>query len=469
LAFSWVRQGILPRWALRVSIPDPGDDVAFIRMEQNVNGPVDVPRSAVLERPVWVKAHAGSYAVWAFDRDRRPVASDVSSGATLALETDRPNVFHAGLSGGTLIPSGEPLQRGTTYFLLARPSAWTPFRERLVRKAERLSICDPAGEWIAYLVYVPTQPDPSVDRWFAECCRRQLIDPRPRLELISPTPRAVLPDGSSVVTAGKELLVAVCGGNWFEPRVEVVNEQEGTSSVWPVRVVGRQFLALPALPPGAFGIYLYEWDAASLRLLSVTADVPEPPSVVLATASAGGTELAAPLHGAEFTARWGGLLEGREMWRHIEIPEDVTVTLRWRFGDEAPEHVERTVDRLSFAAAISRCLTAGPSEASLDAGAFGRAEWHGERSPSQEARRSVRLPPALLNRVRWLCLICPSAPCGLHLPLGVAMPNGWQAGLEGVERRLVERFLAVPVWPVSRLPHARSVARELACRLLSES
>jgi hypothetical protein len=53
----------------------------------------------------------------------------------------------------------------------------------------------------------------------------------------------------------------------------------------------------------------------------------------------------------------------------------------------------------------------------------------------------------------------------LRTCLGMAVPRTGVDRLTGPCRPLVEDFLTVTTWPVSLLPQARSVARELASQL----
>jgi hypothetical protein len=243
LAFAWAGKGSDgQRWALLVTIPLPPSDVSFIHVEENLNGGVDVSRESVrARRAVWVQAKPLQYQVIGYDKSRRPVWRPRPTDSLRILQ---PNLFHAGANGGAQLAPGEPLIRGNTYLSLSERVASDPPPGEWSRPVDRLAACDPKGVWDGYLVYIPKKRDDAIERWVESVCDRAVADPPPRLEVVLPAMRALGPDGVYDLEAGQEVVLAVRGGDWLQPVLEIVDEESGQVTEWPIQARDGAFLAL---------------------------------------------------------------------------------------------------------------------------------------------------------------------------------------------------------------------------------
>jgi hypothetical protein len=447
-----------------VTVPAPPERVSFLRIDENLNGRVDVPRDAVLARRyVWVRAAARRYEVTGYDPSRQAVWQPE---LTDPLGADAPNVFRAGANGRLQLLPDEPLVKGATYLTVSRPAVWTPPPGGLSRPAAAFPLCDPRQEWLGHLVHLPHDAGPDVAAWCARVCRRPLIDVPPELSLVLPPAIAVHPDGAYRVAAGEEVVLALQGGDWLDPVVEVVREETGRTNEWHLKVASGDFISLGKLPPGAYTVHVRDWEWVSVRVEVAAPGTPEVPAVLLRTgAPEGGEETRTPLLDPSAGERFGALLAGWEAFRGIELPDGWPVSLSWRSagGEETAPGLDTAE---AFAAALAGCVAADPAAATFDAGVFGTISW---KKPTAEPAPALpaALPAALLTRLRWLDLARSQAPAGPTAPLGGAVPSSWAERLAEPDRPLVAGFLAVGDWPLALIAHARAAGRELSVLLRS--
>jgi hypothetical protein len=460
LALTWTRPARGPElWALVVAVPTPPQRVSFVRVEENINGGVDVSREAVLRsRQVWVRAAARSYQVIGYDASRGAVWSPQQ---TEALAADVPNFFRSGANGGLQLLPDEPLVKGATYVALCRAAGWSSPPGNLSRPVERFPLTDPRREWKCHLVHFPPDAPAGVSAWCERVCRRELVDPPPELSLVLPPAVTVWPDGTYRLRAGEEVVLALHGGDWIDPVLEVVNEGTSESQEWRLSVESGDFISLGKLPAGTYTVHVRDWEWVSLTIEMVKADVPAIPGVVLKSAATvdGGETLTAILD-HEAGDSWGAILSGREVWRGIELPDGWPVALSWK-----AKGAEQTASNLdtpeAVAGAIAECLGAHPSAASLDAGVFGAVEWAKPDSGPAAKAAPIALPAALLSRLRWLQLARDQAGAATISPLCLTAPRGWSVRIAEPDRPLVAEFLTTRDWPLTLLAHARGAGAEL--------
>ena len=66
-------------------------------------------------------------------------------------------------------------------------------------------------------------------------------------------------DGAYRISADQEIVLALRGGDWREPTVEVVEEQTRQSHAWELEVGATQFIALGTVGPGAYTAHVRDW------------------------------------------------------------------------------------------------------------------------------------------------------------------------------------------------------------------
>lgn len=460
LALSWTRPAHGPElWALVIAVPTPPKRVSFVRVEDNINGGVDVSRDAVLRsRQVWVRAAARPYQVTGYDASRNAVWSPQQ---TESLAADVPNFFRSGASGGLQLLPDEPLVKGTTYLALCRAGGSSPPPGDLSRPVELFPLADPRREWECHLVYFPPDAAAGVSAWCERVCRRGLVDPPAELSLVIPPAVTVWADGTYRLRAGEEVVLALRGGDWMDPVLEVVNEGTGESREWRLSVEAGDFMSLGNLPVGTYTVHVRDWEWVSLRIEMVEIDVPAVPGVVLkSAATAGGGEIRTPIIDAGARDRWDAILSGREAWRGIELPDGWPVALSWeaKGGERAATGLDTTG---AVADAIAECLAAHPSTATLDGGVFGVVAWAKADSAPAQTAVPAALPAAFLSQLRWLQLARAQAGAVKATPLGLTAPRGWSARVAEPDRALVAEFLTTRDWPLPLLAHARRAGTEL--------
>jgi hypothetical protein len=243
LAFTWAGKGQDRQlWALVVTLPIPPQEVSFLKTSENLNGEVEVPRAqAMAQRSVWVKARSLQYEVIGFDKSRLPVWRPQP---TNLLRGDQPDVFNAGVNGGLQLEPDAGLVRGRTYLALSLRAASKPPPERFSRPVYCLDACDPRGEWQGYLVYIPGNRNPDIERWAESVFTRPIVDPPLRVDLVLPPVRQIGPDGAYELGEGQEVVLAVRGGDWGDTILEITDEATGKSPEWPVEVYDGGYLSL---------------------------------------------------------------------------------------------------------------------------------------------------------------------------------------------------------------------------------
>lgn len=464
LGFAWIPNGGASLWGLLVSIPKPAEEVASVQVEGNVNGSVNLSREMIISRlPVWVKASSKRYKIRAYSRTGQPLLKAVPTGETERLDDRRVNLFHAGVAGGLQLAPEEPVIRGKSYFSLAKRSFWSSPSARLVKQFSAATFCDPAQEWVGHLVYFPLSPDEGVGRWVDQFCQREIQNRPATIDLVAPA-AAISFDATNVISSEQDILVVARGDSWQHPTFEVASGDEAEEPIeWAIEgIEDRMSLCLSGLPAGEFLIHLRDRNLATLRVLRERLRIPTIAEVTLRTASlSDGQEIELPLHSSDTSVRWAGLFEGTDTWRHITIPNGISLTLSWRTSGSAEQIRVGLATADAIADALGDCLSARPTWASLDAGAFGRVQWQGPIVKQTEERRFKSLPRTLIHKIEWLLLAPKEVLPSARSPLGIQLLSDKVDYLSESNRELVKKLLNVSAWPASSLAHARDAVREI--------
>ncbi len=461
LAFAWAgKNPSSQRWGLLVTVPPPPPTVSFLHVEENLHGVVDVAREvARAQRSVWVKARSIQYQVIGYEKSRRPVWRPEP---TDLLRTDQPNLFDVGVNGGTQLAPAAPLVRGGSYLTLSRRGSAKVPGGKLSRPVYRLDACDPRGEWDGNLVYIPVRREAEIERWAGSVCGRDVVDPPPRLDLVLPAFRAQGPDGVYDINSGVDVVLAVRGGEWQSPLLELVDEETGNTIEWSIDPSEGDYISMGEFPPGQFAVHLREWECVTIRLAPSASMQPVVAGVTIRSAPlTAGPEFKTPLFSAEASQRWGNILSGHETWRGIDVPESWPIALSWRSEEEGENVLSDIVIPSSLTRVLEDCLASAPKSAILDAGAFGRVEWSDSTTASEPETVARSLPAELSRRISWLLAARWSA-AGTKLPLGLPIPHRWWGRTHPSQTRLVAGFFDLPDWPPNLLPLARSVGRDLS-------
>jgi hypothetical protein len=468
LAVGWVRSaGEAQCWSLLVAVPVPSDAVSVIRIDDYVNGNTDIPWDLVLRnRQFFVRAHSRQYQVIGYDQTRHAVWYPEP---TDPLTLSGLHFFRAGANGGLQLNPDEPLVKGRTYFVLSRIRAWTPPPSGLYHEVPRVDFSDPQREWLGFLVYLPRGTRTDVKSWCSAFAERELVDPPCELDLVLPPALAMQPDGAYRIAAGEEVVLALRGGDWIEPMVEVVTEETGRSQEWELEVEAEEFVRLGKFAPGMYTVHLRDWALVSLRLAVVEARSPVVSGVELRTATLdGATEFRAGLLDPEAAGRWQALFSGRELWRGIELPDNWPVSLSWSAKGVGTVLRSVLTTPEAVAGAVSECLAGDPNWAALDGGVFGKIIYQQQAVQTKTTCAPERLPADVCSRLRWLIVARASVSMGSTAPLAISIPIERTYCLREPDRRLVKDFLEVAQWPVVLLPQARAVGQAVARRLQSE-
>ena len=451
------RQG--ERWCLVLNVPYPPPTVGAFRIDGNINGDTPlVVRGSQPQRSFPVKALARQYEARGYpDTAARGTRVPWYPRPSDPLESSYANPFDAGPGGGAQLDRDAPLIRGKSYFALARkPDIWEQPPSGHTRALPAVADCDLKGEWEGHLFFVPDEAGRPWEEWCERVFDRELCDPRPSLDLIYPPVVGSRADGAIVIREGDELFLAVRGGDWDSPVLEIRHEESHLPSLeLPVSVDSSGIVRVGPFKPGTYSLYLRELELAALRVAVSTDPLATPTAVTIRTVDRGTrAELEGQLHTPDGTTRWAGLVSGDETWFGITAPERWPLALSWarggqverRTGLSSPEAVGETV-RL--------CLDSDPHWARLDGGVFGAAEWN---KPVSAGLTSLRTE--IRNRVNWLLAARSTAAPGAGTPIGLRLRVADR--LSPMDRALVARFVAVRGWPAPLLVHARSVASELA-------
>lgn len=463
LAVRWISKGQGNLWGLVVSIPRPAVEVDYVQVDGNVNGAASIRRESIISRlPVWVKAANRKYEVRAYSRARQLLTSAAPAGETETLDHRRVNLFHAGVDGGLQLAPEEPAIRGKAYFALARRAVWSPPSPRLIKLIERVDFCDPKREWLGHLVYFPLTADAEVTDWVERHCQRTLEDRLPSIDLAAP-PASTSCDATNLISSAEDVLIIVRGDKWDTPHIEVVNEETGEAKEKAFESVeDRTTFCISGLPVGESTVHFRDWDLVSLHFSREPCRIAEIAEVTLVTAAnSDGKEIASPLHSSEAESRWNALFSGAETWRRISIPNGLALTLSWRADGLHEQINDALTSPEKFAEELAVCLSARPTFARLDGGAFGRIEWHRPRAPQHEKPAERRLPRALIHKVQWLLLGPEEGQPSAMSPLGTTVALDRISSLCDNDKELVSRFLGVSDWPTSRVAHARAAVGEL--------
>ncbi len=467
LAVAWMRSPKAAQcWALLVAVPVPPAGVANVRIDDYINGTADIHRERVLRtRQFFVRANSRDYHVVGYDRERRAIWHPRPSDA---LTLTDPNFFQAGANGGVQLDPSEPLVKGRSYFVLTRPDVWAEPPEGLFRGFPRVDFCDPRKEWLGFLLYVPRAIRPDVTTWCSSVARRKLVDPLSQLDLVLPPARMMQADGAYRISAGEEIVVALRGGDWREPMLEVVDEQTGRNQEWELEVDASEFIGLGKFEPGDYTVHVRDWQLVSLRLAVVEASVAEVLGVQLRTTTPDGqNELRTGLLEPQASVRWAAVVSGAELLQSIDLPGNWPVSLSWTAKGVGEVSREGLSTGLALATALSECLASDPDRAVLDARVFGTVFYERSTAQTKTQRPTDRLPVALYARLQWL-ILAREVSAGRTAKLGLSVSVDRVRSLRERDKRLVVSFLEVGRWPVILIPHARSTMRELASELLSD-
>ncbi len=467
LAVAWIRSARAgQRWALLAAVPVPPAGVANVRIDDYINGSADIHRERVLrDRQFFVRAKSREYHVVGYDRDRRAIWHPLPSDP---LTLTGPNFFQAGANGGVQLDPSEPLVKGRSYFVLTRPDAWAEPPVGLCRDLPRVDFCDPRKEWLGFLLYLPRAIRPDVTAWCTSVAKRKLIDPPSELGLVLPPARTMQADGAYRISAGEEIVIALRGGDWREPMLEVVEEQTGRNHEWELEVDSSEFICLGKFEPGAYTVHVRDWQLVSLRLAVVEPSVAEVLGVQLRTTTPDGeNELRTGLLEPQASVRWAAVIGGTELLQSIDLPGNWPVTLSWTAKGVGEVSREELSTGLALATALSECLPSDPDRAVLDAGVFGTVFYERPTVQTKTQRPTDRLPVALHARLKWL-ILAREVSAGSTANLEDSVSVDRVRSLREPDQRLVLSFLGVARWPVALMPQARSVMRELACKLQSE-
>ncbi len=468
LAVGWVRSARETQsWGLFAAIPVPPADVRSVRIDEYINGAVDIPRDLVMKRrQFFVRANPRQYQAIGYDRNGRAVWYPKPTDPLLLSL----NVFRAGVSGGLQLAPDEPLVKGQSYFVLCRSKFWSPPPKDLFRELPRIDLCDPRREWIGVLVYVPRAKRSDLTTWCSRVAERELVDSPPGLDLVLPPARAMDPDGACRIASGQHVVLALRGGEWIEPIVEIIDEESGQTSEAELEIEAGEFLRLGPFKAGAYTIHVRDWQIVSLRLAVVEAMPANIFGVDLRTSSQDGvTELQASVFQSEASERWSAVFSGREVWRGISLPDHWPVSVSWYSKKSGERSQQRLTSAEEVAGAVSNCLNENPDYSALAAGVFGTITFQKPAVVAKTNGKANRLPADLCARMQWLALACRYSPTDLTVPLDISVPSEWAGCLNEADRRLVASFLDVARWPIGFLPQARSVGKELANELRRKS
>jgi hypothetical protein len=276
------------------------------------------------------------------------------------------------------------------------------------------------------------------------------------------------PDGAYRITAGQEVVLALRGGDWIEPMVELVDEEAGQSREWELEIEADDFIRLGKLKPGTYTVHVRDWELVSIRLACIEAQTGNVKGVSLRTATLdGANEFCSGLFDSDAAERWSALISGRELWRGIDLPDNWPVSLSWSAKAVGEVSQRALATSEAVAGAISDCLAADPDYSSLDAGVFGKIAYEKPAVQAKTSRLAEKLPVPLRSRLRWLILARASIK-GSAVPIALSIPIERACSLREPDRRLVTGFLEVTHWPVVLIPQARSVGQEVARQLRCE-
>jgi hypothetical protein len=436
-------------------------DIFTIEEDAQSTIPRSLPRIVLSSQQRFpVRARPGTYQVRGFDRDRQVTWLPPPTGR---LEADGPSVFDIGATGGFQLEPDEALVRGRSYLLLA-PSSWSlaPPGALLVEVIHSSRLSDPRRDWQGHLLFLPQRVEEEIEDWCVDVFGRPLEDAPARLEVVFP-PATETADGRLHVDQHQPIVLSL-GLGWTNPVFEILNRKTGENPDWPL---GGQvaFCRISPLPAGDHTILVKEETVGDVERLELGVDQPTIPTmagVVLTTErTVGGPTRRADLLDEDAGERWAALLTGREELRSVQLPDGWRITLRWQ-GRDGTNHGPNSLDQAVALSTLIGCLQRRPRSARLDAGPFGAVAWC--ESAPQLAARKVTLSAALEARLRWVMLARrmarPDDPA-----LGLAVPRATVNRLTAPCNSLVEDFLTVATWPVSLLPQARSVARDLVAQL----
>lgn len=274
LGVEWRQHGRLgERWCLILNVPYPPVTVASLRIDENING--DIPLAVRGSQPQCsfpVKAAGRQYEVRGYpDVAARGTRVSWYPRSSDPLEPHFANPFEAGPGGGVQLNPDDPLVRGKSYFALARkPDGWAPPPAGYTHALPAVADCDPRGEWEGHLFSVPADAGRAWGEWSSRVFSRELSDPLPSIDLVFPPAAGNRADGALVVREGEALFLAVRGGDWDAPFLEIRHEESRLPSrELPVSAEPGSLIRVGPFMPGTYSLHLREWELVTLRLAVV--------------------------------------------------------------------------------------------------------------------------------------------------------------------------------------------------------
>ena len=388
---------------------------------------------------------------------------------TDALDNGRANVFDAGTGGGRQLRPDDPLVRGRCYFTVTKmPGVWSPPPGNSSRAVQGSKDCDPKGEWEGHLIYVPAAKDAGFAAWCGRMCGRGVVAPPARLELLYPPLAETRPDGTVVVPAGEDVLLAL-RGDWSEPEVEIWRDDVAALPVVDrLAVSAGEVLVIRDLPVGLHSVYAVEASQAFFQIeLANSAELALPALSIHTVHRETGEELQGELHDLSGPLRWSGLLSGVEGWRAIDFPAGWPVEFSCRLRGEEQVRRDTATTPALLTELLGKCLAAEPLFARIDAGVFGTADWTAPAPVQPQALERRSIPRALRERLEWLLSTAVRHREGMGLPVGVRLLAGWECRVHPRDVSTVSKFLKVHRWPGPLIAHARAVAKDIRNHLSS--
>src|SRR5262249_45823268 len=154
--------------------------------------------------------------------------------------------------------------------------------------------------------------------------------PPPALDLVIPPARAMQADGAYRIPAGEQIVLALRGGEWMEPIIEIIDEETGQASEIELEIGAGEVLRIGPFKPGAHRVHVRDWQLVSIRLAAVDADpVNVLPAEIRTVSKDGVTELRASLLHEDAGKRWTAVFFGKEIWRGVSLPDRWPVSVAW--------------------------------------------------------------------------------------------------------------------------------------------
>ena len=289
-----------------------------------------------------------------------------------------------------------------------------------------------------------------------------MVAPPARLELLYPPLTETRPDGTVVIQAGEEALLAL-RGDWSEPELEIWRDDvAATPVVERLSVTSGEVLVLRGLPVGFHSVYAVEASHALIQIeVANSVELALPAFSIRTENRETGEELRGDLHDENGPQRWSGLLSGVEGWGAIDFPSSWPVEFSRRLRGENQVRRDSATTPAALAELVGVCLAAEPLFARIDAGVFGSADWTAPIPLQPAARERRQIPRPLCERLNWLLSTVVRHRNVKALPVGVRLHSGWESRVHPRDVPTVSKFLGVNSWPEPLVAHARAVAKDI--------